>query len=469
MKKIISIIFAAAILIFVYTGCQDRTDLTAPQLSKKSGSADFTTFVTIGNSLTSGYQSGALYQSAQVYAYGNQIAQQVGTNFAEPLISDPGTGGRMEVKSLDLAKAQINIYYNPNTGSPLNLTYALPYNNLGIPGALLYDVLNATSSTNCASALFANKPNQLFDIILRGHGSQFAQAKALHPTFLTLWIGNNDILGYATTGGTSAYTPTDQFAGLYSQLADSIASLGAKVVVANIPDVTSIPFFTTVGPVIALQLSQAGFGGIYYQNHGSITTSQATLLDLAGGKVLITLPGMNYASLIGHPTGQFYRDNHYPILPPTVDTTQPFGLSPANPWPDPLVLDPSEITAAKTTTASYNGTISALAAAKGFGLFDVNAFFNNVARAGITENGVHFSASYVTGGLFSLDGVHPTSEGQAIIANEFIKVINSKFGASIPLIDVSTVPNSLLLTKKFEFSDYLIPNFAPGSFDHLLF
>jgi hypothetical protein len=455
----------------VFSGCQDKTDLTAPILNPKSGNADLTRFVTIGNSLTAGYQSGSLYQSAQIYAFGNQIAQQVGTTFEEPLISDPGTAGRLEIKSFNLATNQIDIYANPKQGSPINISYSKPYNNLGIPGALLYDVLNATSSTTCASALFANKPNPLFDLILRGHGSQFAQAKALHPTFVTLWIGNNDVLGFATSGGASPAAPTDPntFAFLYSNLVDSLSTLGAQVVVANIPDVTSIPFFTTVGPLIAQKLANAGIQGIFYQNHGGLSTSVATVINLVSYDVLVTLPGMTYAALIGHPTGQFYRDYGYPALPRGIDTTQPFGLSPANPWPDALILDASEISTAKTTTASYNSTISSLAASKGFGLFDVNSFFNQVASSGYSTNGLKFNAEFLLGGLFGLDGVHPTDQGQAILANEFIKVINSKFGASIPLINVAAVPSSIVLAKRSLLSSLGIPYFQPGSFDHLLY
>ncbi len=472
MKKSLNLIFTAFLVIIIFWGCQDKTDITAPVLNPKSGSADLTRFVTIGNSLTAGYQSGSLYESAQIYAYGNLIAKQVGTTFEEPLISDPGTAGRLEVKSFDLANNQIDIYTNPSQGSPINTNYKFPYNNLGIPGALLYDVLNATSSTTCASALYANKPNPLFDLVLRGQGSQFAQAKALNPTFVTLWIGNNDVLGFATSGGASPAQPTDPttFAYLYSNLIDSLNTLGAKVVVANIPDVTSIPYFTTVGPLIALQLANHNLQGIFYQNHGGTTTSLATVLNLASYSVLITLPGMTYASLIGYPTGKFYRDYGYPALPPGIDTTSPFGLSPANPWPDALILDASEISTAKTTTASYNSTISALVGQhSNFALFDVNSFFNQVAASGYSADGLNFNAEFLLGGLFGLDGVHPTDQGQAILANQFIKVINSKFGASIPLIDVATIPSSIILAKKAFQKGKLMPYFAPGSFKHLLY
>ena len=100
---------------------------------------------------------------------------------------------------------------------------------------------------------YFGQPNPFFNLILRGIGTQFQQAKLLQPTMVACWIGNNDVLGYATNGGVPSALPTPAatFSSLYTQLGDSLASLGAKVVVVNIPDVTTIPFFTTVGPMFA--------------------------------------------------------------------------------------------------------------------------------------------------------------------------------------------------------------------------
>jgi len=481
MKKLLNLILflkewtaVVLLVVFIVSGCQDRTNLTGP--SSKSGNADLSRYVSIGNSITAGYQSGALYQSAQVYSYGNLIAQQVNSNYSIPFISDPGLGGRIEVQSFNPATGVINLTVNSNVGAPINSNYPSSYNNLGVPGAVVYDVLNATSSTTCASYLVGGSANQYFDIILRGKGSQYAQAKGLKPSFVTLWIGNNDVLGFATSGGTSPSTPTDagKFQGLYTLLGDSIASMGAKVVVANIPDVTALPYFTTVGPLMAQKIPwtyihSKGSPGLFYQAHGN-TSASLTYADsaaLASYKVLITLPASNYTGLLGDTTGLYYH-----LIGATVPTgiivTQPFGFSPYNPWPDALILDPAEITTAETFTFEFNSTIAGVASSQGFGLVDINSFFNSIASGGLVENGIGFSTAFFVGGLFSLDGVHPTNRGQAIIANEFLKVINSKFGASYSLINVDAIPASIVLAKRSMFFKGIYPHFAPGAFKHLL-
>lgn len=479
IKLIVSIFLTA--LIFI--SCDDFTDLTPPVQNQVSGNANFARYVALGNSLTAGYQSGTLYESAQVYSYANLIAQQVGTNFEMPLISDPGLGGRMEIQSM----SPFSVYTNPASGSPLNLNYPAPYNNLGVPGALTYDILFAKSSTTCASYVFANSPNPYFDLILRNSalnlGTPLEQALAQAPTFITLWIGNNDVLGYATSGGTSpaAPTPTADFQQLFGGISQGLSQYAAQshagVVVANIPNVASIPFFTTVGLQIAMNTSIPWSSlplGFVYQKAGEtgIGSGYATQQDLLTSKVLVTLLGSTYATLLGQPTGKFYRDKHFPALPAGIDTTKPFGFHPQNPFPNAYVLDPGEITISDNAVASYNSIIAGLAQTFGFGLVDINTKFNQFRAADFTTgtviNGIPFKTLYVTGGLFSLDGVHPTNQAHAIVANEFIKVINSKFGATIPLIDVASIPGSLILHKQVKFENGY-PIIPAEAFDHLLF
>jgi hypothetical protein len=462
MKKLMHLLLTVSCGVTGLIGCADRTELTPPSApSPVSGTADFTRYVAIGNTITTGFQSGALYESAQAYAYPNLIARQTGADFAIPSISDPGLGapGRMKVADLDT----FTVAYDQSTGVPLNLMYAAPYNNLAIPGALLYDVLNATDSVSCASYVFGNPltrtGNPFFNLVLRGQGSQFAQARALQPTFITLWIGDYDVLGFAMSGGAApaAPTPAVMFQGMFAQLADSLASLGAEVVVANVPPVTALPYFTTIGPKTALattwaRLKLIGAPGLIYQKHGeTLGTGVADSLTLLTCKACVTMPGSTYMPYVSQPTGKFYTDNHYPALPAGIDTTKPFGLHPQNPIPDALVLDSAEIATALSTTIAYNAAISAIAAAKDWGVVDVFTLLENMRAhdfsGGTSIDGIPFTTGYVTGGMFSLDGLNPTSQGQAIIANAFLTVINRKYGSHFEPINVGTIPGSLILAE----------------------
>ena len=454
MKKILILLAMASLLFFV--ACEDRSDLTAPS-APNTGSADFTRFVTIGNSLTAGYQSGSLYESSQVYSFGKIMADQVGVSFEQPIISEPGIPGKLELHDLSPT-----ILPNPGMGAPTNLNYAAPYNNLGVPGAILWDLTDETDF----AAKSAARGNPYFQIVLRDQAlgkSIVEQALNLQPTFINLWIGNNDVLGYATSGGTSGtdltgLLPSDPnvFGFLYNMVATAITdTTGArKIAAANIPDVQNIPYFTTIGPKLAASLTDMGVPAMVYQStHTGVGYGVATTADLADGTVLLTLTGSPATAYLGDRSGAYYAANDIPV-PPGVVTDSAFGFSPYNPWPDNLTLEPAEITIAQDATVAFNTVIRTTVDANSatWVLVDINTFFAEVkaaelATGGMIIDGINFNTGFILGNTFSLDGVHPTTQGYGVIANEFISAINGKFNATIPRVNVSTLPGSIALGK----------------------
>ncbi|GAB1348414.1 SGNH/GDSL hydrolase family protein [Ignavibacteriales bacterium] len=436
MKKIFSLVLFFAASVLVFTGCEDRSTLNAPA-APSTGTASFTRYVAIGNSLTAGYQSGSLYESAQKYSYAKLIADQVGTTFAFPNVGEPGTKGRLEVQSL----SPFVSYANPGSGALLNATYAKPYNNLGVPGALIYDFVNAYDSLSCFSAVFGGSANPMFNLVLRNQGgaktTQWLQTKAQQPTFVTFWLGSNDILGHATQGGAIPYTPVPTFTALYNQAMDSLKTLGCPVAVGNILDVTMAAYFTTVGG----QLQQQGVTAIW----GVRGTGDTIPLSLS--KNLITLTA-------------------------SAELAAGKGLSKANPLGNRFILDSAEIVGVKTIIAQYNTVIKNAADARGFVYVDVASLLTKIGLAyftsgGYVVDGVKFTPVFVTGNLFSLDGVHPTSQAHALVANEFITAINAKYNGKIPLINVGTIPGSLIF--KQTPSGSIVPNYTPEMFKHILF
>jgi lysophospholipase L1-like esterase len=461
MKKIIISLSLLSFIALAIIGCEDYSKLTAPVFN--TGSADFTRFVSIGNSLTMGEQSSSVFEAGQMYSFGNLIAKQVGTTYAQATFSDPGTGGRLEAERLD----PFTLYENTNQGVPTNLNYPAPYNNLGVKGAFIYDVLNARDANSCYTANFG-VPNPLFDAVLRGLGTQLELTVAQQPTFVTLWIGNNDILAFATRGG--LFPPTDPavFQDQYTQVLSALNATGAQIVIGAMPNALLTPYFTTVGPGIGLSLQSLGLPGIVYAKTDG-TTGTALVQDLFTFNVLVLLPASSATKYIGDQTGAYYSDNNIPV-PPGVITAYPFGLAAENPFPNGLVLDPSEIAAYSALRAGYNQIISGLAQAMNYNVINWDDLFNQLASSsGYTTNGVTYSTTYVNGNFFSLDGIHPTSQGYGIIANEFIKAINTKYNASIPLVDVSTIPGSLVFTGSVSMGKYGIPNIPQGALDHVLF
>ncbi len=454
--KCFRVCFVSSVLLFglFSFSCEEDTVGTSPPPPPNSGSADFTRYVAIGNSLTAGYQSNALSERDQKYSFPALIMRQLQrTGFEQPLIKNPGIGNRIRLAAL----TPPTLVYEPSVdpldpASNLNISLPRPYNNLGIPGAILYDMLDTTgASSNFISKSIA-RGNPFFSHVLRSSlvgNSIYKQAKNLSPTFITVWIGANDVLGYVLSGGlqgTNVLPPSQKlplepnfFDAWYRDLIDSLRTTGAGIVAANLPDPTIIPYCNTIGPQIKPRIP-SGISMRYQRNGNTGPAFDATTFTDPANDPLILLPGSAYAALLGQPTGKWYRDKG--IAPPIgIDTTLPFGFHPQNPWPDALTLDSGERTVAQTAVANFNASIDSIATNRGIGVVNIYGVLNTIATSGlyIPDLGT-FTPAFIQGGLFSYDGVHPSTRGNAIVANEWIKVINTKFGGAIPTVTVSSVP-----------------------------
>ncbi len=372
-----------------------------------TGAANFTTYVAMGDSLTAGFSNGSILDKFQVNSYPALIYRQVkgtSTGFEQPLVSAPGLPGALRLTGL----FPTMISPTPGTATLLNALLPRPYNNLAVPGASLHDLLTKTHSTS------ATDPT---DLVLRGLGggtTQLQQALLLKPTFVTLWIGNNDALAAATSGiaieGVTL-TPPAQFDADIKAVTAAITAAGAKFAIGNIPDVTSIPFVTTVPRFLVnpknnqLVLDPTGHPIPLIGPNGPLQAGDFVLLTAAAELAV----GRGIPQAVGG-TGQ--------------------------PLTNDVVLSAAEAATIKAHVAAYNASIASAASTNGAALVDANAILTDVGANGLNIGGISFSSAFLTGGIFGYDGVHPTPLGYAYIANQFIDAINADFGAAIPEVDL---------------------------------
>ena len=447
---------------------------TSDGLPLTAGSADFSNYVSLGNSLTAGYCDNALFIEGQANSYPAILADQFalvgGGEFKIPYTND-NTGGLLLGGNVI---AGPRLYFNgagpaPVTGIPtteVSTVLAGPFNNMGVPGAKSFHLLApgygnvagvATGQANPYFVRFASSPSTTI----------LADAAAQDPTFFSLWIGNNDVLGYATSGGSgtnqtgnfnpATYGPNDitdpnVFANVYTALVDGMTANGAQGVVANLPYVTTIPFFTTVphNPVplnaaTAAQLN-AGFsaynnGLLFAQSVGLLTADEVTRRTISftastTNRVVMVDSYLTNLAAYGIPSYRQATSEDLVVLPARSFIGTVVGGNPAQingvsvPLADNWILSKDEILEVKTATDAYNATIQSIASAKGLAFVDANALMTQVANGGITANNFTVTSNYVTGGGFSLDGVHPSPRGYALISNEFIKAINATYGSN---------------------------------------
>ena len=370
--------------------------------TRADAQTNFTTYVSVGDSLAAGFESNALVETHQNRSVPFLIARQAGVQgFQQPLISEPGIPPELTLVSL--VPAPLIAPKASTAGAPKNLALARPYNNLAVPGATTVDALTRTTDAG-----------GLHDVILRGLGTQVQQAVALRPTAITLWIGNNDVLGAALRGRAIdgvTLTPTDAFRATYAQIVAALKTTGAFIVAANLPNVTAIPFVTTIRPYVVTSAGQPVL----------IAGNRVPLLGPEGPLPSNSLVTLAASSLLAQGIG----------IPAVVGGT-------GTPLPDEVVLNPSEIAIIQDHVNVNNKSIQDICGAANIPVLDVQSILTELSTTGIHVGGITLTSSFLSGGAFSYDGVHPNDIGYAVLANEFIRVINAR-GGSLPPVDLGPV------------------------------
>jgi lysophospholipase L1-like esterase len=377
--------------------------LAAPALAQTSPPAaiNFSNYYVIGDSLASGFVSGALVVTHQNNSVPRHIARQAGVpDFQQPTVSEPGIPVELALQSLNPAPIIAPKAGAP--GAPTNLGLTRSYNNMAVPGATLIDALTRTTDNG-----------GLHDLILRGRGTQVQQVVAARPSVITVWIGNNDVLGAAVRGraiDNVTLTPAATFRQAYQQLITTLNTTGARIFAANLPDVTSIPFVTTIPPVVV-----------------NPSTGQPVLVN---GQP-VPLIGPSGGPL---PTGSLVTLAASSLLAQGHGIPTSLGGR-GTPLPDEVVLDPTERQTIVDRVNANNQAIRDICGAANVPVLDQNAILRRLATEGEVVGGVTYTGAFLTGGVFSYDGVHPTDMGYAISANEWIRLLNANGGA-LPEVDL---------------------------------
>ncbi|WP_335965687.1 SGNH/GDSL hydrolase family protein [Galbibacter sp. PAP.153] len=477
----ISLLLLLLLGLYSCSSDDDSGTMHGPEEEYSAGAADFSNYVSVGNSLTAGYTDGALFIAGQTNSLPNILATQFslvgGGEFNQPLTN--GNLGGLLLGGNPLPGFENRLYFNGSgparlPGMPttdISQILSGNYNNMGVPGALSYHLVIPgygniaglqTGNANPYFVRFASSPST----------SVIADAVAQNPTFFSLWIGNNDVLGYATGGGvgidqtgnldfatyaTNDITDPDVFAQMYANIVSQLVQNDAKGIVANIPDITSIPYFTTV-PYNAIPLDEntadaingayAAYNGglVQAQGFGLITAEEVEkrTINFSAGQNAVVLIDEDLTDLTGvNPALINMRQaTEEDLIPLPVSSVLGTLADPNNPQSvigvgvpldDGQVLIPSEQMHVKTATQAYNATIQAVAEQHGLALVDANAILTALSQ----EGGVPFDEfvlndDLVFGGAFSLDGIHPTARGYAYLANKFLEAIEVEYEATLP-------------------------------------
>jgi len=368
-----------------------------------SSTPGFTTTVVIGDSLSAGFQNGSLLDSQQPSGWASLVAKQANFSLALPLIVSPGVPAVLELASLGPPPViQQASGISIGRSNPATQPY-----DLAVPGHLLNDVINT------APVLVPTSDEELITNLVLGFPlgdtkSQMNEAIALNPTAIFVWAGNDDALQADESGSPSSMTPVATFTQEFTQLLSTLHSqTKATLIVGNNPDVTAIPYLTPAATVIATVATETGLSQVQV----------AADLGLADGDLVNATGESEVETAISQ-----IKEGKTPTPTPLTDS----GF-----------LNASEIAQVQSTIDAYNSAISQEVTAVGGVLVDIHSYFQTL-QSGITINNYNATTGFL-GGLFSLDGVHPTNTGYALIANQYIAALNSSAKTNITQVNVSAV------------------------------
>jgi hypothetical protein len=409
----------ALALAAVVAGCaEDQTNAGETQDLSNNGGL-FLRYVAAGTSISSGLQSGGINDSTQREAFPVLVARQANASFFYPSLAGRGCPAPI-----------VNNTTNPPTRvgnqpptQPCDLrSVPLPprLNSIAVPGMEVADFFS-----NTATALSTYERLQLF--FLGGQVPVRALLEA-QPTFLTLEVGSNEVLGAllatGNPGNPDSVVPATTFAALYEQLADSIDKTGAKVVATNVPDVTVVPYasFAQVWWCLKTGLCPGVAKGPFPPNF--------TVSNNCAPRTPLTPTGKGDSILV--PWTKGIPRLVAAITPPNPPVTLDCSV-------DSLMILPAEYANMRNTVKSYNEIIGSVAQAHGWQVVHLDAMLQAKRIEGAIPPFPDLSAALAGGPVkfgpyFSLDGYHPAGPAHVLIADSVIATVNRTYGATIPFV-----------------------------------
>jgi lysophospholipase L1-like esterase len=382
------------------------------------GGGAFRRYVSIGTSISEGWQADGVVYSGQVLAWPALLARQAMAPFGTPMIQAPGCNPPL-IAPLQLSRRLTGSATTASTRcAPLFPGITLPQNNVAISGALASEALN-----RAASATPATTRDSLYARTLAVGQTQVTAMLSQDPTFVSVELGANEVLGAATSGivvpGVT-YVPFAAWEPPYVQIIDSVESTGARALLVTVPLVGSIPSIRSGPELFAVAAEFLAFNiqvNADCQNSPNlIFTPQLVPRKVAEGQALAAQGQRAQLSCADVP-----------------------GATPD------YILTPADTATLNGVVRQMNTRITELASQRGYALLDANAVLQHIVDTRPAYSVVkHLGCTSPFGQFISLDGVHPSNAGHVLIANAAAEAVNDHYGFSIPQIPLTEIPNATL-------------------------
>ena len=401
MQRTLSLLGASILLV----ACADPVGppIAGPRLAVQATPQElFATYVALGTSNSMGVVAAGINAAGQRAAWPAQLAARVGdVHFSLPLIQDPGCSpplvsplaANLVLIAAFAAFGEDLVSAVMNTCMPLQSGVTLPTNSVAISGAKAHDALYTTPELEGSHNARAG---ELYRRVLPPGNTQVTAMLAQHPTFVSVELAANEVLP-VSTGRLAAMTPYADWEHDYDEIIAAVRATGAAGVLvglpnnaANFPSIRRAREFFNEWPDL-LPLGITVSINCYFSSN------------------YVFVPGYVLTLISKTPTTATCKD-----VPGAVD----------------YVLTSSDIAAVNVRMAQMNAHIEAKANEGGFAFFKLAALYD-LPKINFNLVDVLFSNSPF-GPNISLDGVHPSAQGQSILATAAAQAINAKYGLTIP-------------------------------------
>ena len=403
MRRIVSIVLVGASL--AVAACSDPVSPPSTR-GGTAGSVNaaptipevFARYVALGTSNSMGVQSAGIFAAGQEAAWPAVLARRAGVAFTPPLVADPGCGPPL-LPPLASDLVLVGAFGNDlvtgvmNFCSPLQSGITLPTNSVAISGANVHDALTLTPELVAAKNA---RVGTLYSRVLPPGATQITAMVSKRPTFVSVELAANEVLP-ASKGRIEAMTPYADWERDYDAVLAVVKSTGARAVLVGLPsNAAKFPSIRTSREFFNQWPALLGLG---------ITVSINCYLS----SNQLFIPGYLLTLVSKAPTTATCAN-----VPGTMD----------------YVLTSSDITAINTRMAQMNARMQTKATENGYAYFSLDAVYG-LAKPAFSVTDLLFS-NQPFGTYISLDGVHPSSAGQALLASAAVKAINAKYGLAIP-------------------------------------
>lgn len=296
---------------------------------------------------------------------------------------------------------------------------AQPFGNYSIPGMAIQQV----NEIGYGDALNVNYNPFFKRMAQTANSSVLGDAMSVNPTTFALMLGIEDVLPYVKKGAsTGSMTSTTDFETAYQTILTTLTSNGAKGVVTTIPDVTDFPYFTTI-PYNGLNLDAAKAASL-----NQIYNPLGYSFVVGANPFMIEDPSAGAFGVRPMQPGELL------LLSVPLDSVKCNQMGSIYPFRNEFVLTLDELATIQSQINEYNTAIYSLAQDHSLAVADIRSKVAALTT-GFVYNGITMSSKFVSGGAYSLDGLYFNPRGSAIMANEIIKALNSKYKANIKQVN----------------------------------